>query len=53
MLDALNVDPDAEPSQLLARIKEQVDSFVGDAPQFDDMTMLAFRFHGSDTGEWE
>ena len=23
-----------------------IDEFVGDAPQFDDITMLAFRYNG-------
>ena len=31
-----------------ARVKADVDAFVGDAPQFDDMTMLGFRYRGGD-----
>ncbi|MCR5107399.1 MAG: PP2C family protein-serine/threonine phosphatase [Lachnospiraceae bacterium] len=31
------------PEDLLALIKKDVNEFVGDAPQFDDMTMLGFR----------
>lgn len=41
MIEALNIDPKAEPEQLLKNVKEKVDEFVGDAPQFDDLTMLA------------
>ena len=41
MLAALNQDPNATPEQLLKNMKAAVDEFVGDAPQFDDLTMLA------------
>lgn len=27
-------------------VKESIDGFVGDAEQFDDITMLAFRYNG-------
>lgn len=33
-------------SNILNRLKEDVDSFVKDAPQFDDITMLALRYNG-------
>ncbi len=33
---------EASPSEILVRVREDVDSFVGEAPQFDDLTMLAF-----------
>ncbi|MBR5420194.1 MAG: PP2C family protein-serine/threonine phosphatase [Lachnospiraceae bacterium] len=36
------------PRKLLAEVKKNVDAFVGKAPQFDDMTMLAFRFQGEE-----
>ena len=45
MLEALNANPDAAPEQLLEQVCTSVDEFVGDAPQFDDLTMLALRFH--------
>ena len=48
MTDALNVDPDAEPEELLRTVKAAVDRFVGDAPQFDDLTMLTLRYFGKD-----
>ena len=41
MLDALNQEPLAEPEHLLYNVKKAVDEFVGEAPQFDDLTMLA------------
>ncbi len=43
MIDALNIDPMADPDKLLPIVKKTVDEFVGSAPQFDDLTMLAVR----------
>lgn len=43
MLAALNNSPKADPSNLLSQVKDAVDTFIGDAPQFDDLTMLAIR----------
>ena len=34
-----------DPEALLKDIRADVDGFVSDAPQFDDLTMLAFRLH--------
>ncbi len=48
MLDALNRDPGASPRELLRTVKQEMDEFVGDAPQFDDITMLSFRYTGSE-----
>ncbi len=41
MIEALNKDPGATPEMLLDNIKKATDDFTGDAPQFDDLTMLA------------
>jgi sigma-B regulation protein RsbU (phosphoserine phosphatase) len=46
LLASLNTDKEAGPEELLQRVKEDIDIFVGDAPQFDDITMLAFRYNG-------
>ena len=46
MLAALNEDPDANPETLLRTVRRHIDSFVGDAPQFDDITMLGLRYQG-------
>ena len=40
MLSALNREPDADPKKLLENVKKDMDVFVGDAPQFDDITMM-------------
>ena len=46
MLDALNMDGRAAPAELLKNLKREIDRFVGDATQFDDMTMLVFDMRG-------
>ena len=43
---ALNINPDAKPKDLLPIIRREVDRFVGDAPQFDDLTMLSLTYYG-------
>lgn len=40
MLDALNRNKDVNCETILHRMKEEIDTFVGEAPQFDDITML-------------
>ncbi len=46
MLAALNRYPDADPETLLQNVRREVDAFVGDAPQFDDLTMMCLRYRG-------
>ena len=46
MLAALNSSPDATPKELIENVKEKAYLFAGDAPQFDDMTMLCVRYFG-------
>ena len=46
LLKALNKDPDADPKILLKNIRSEIDDFVGTAPQFDDITMLGFKYLG-------
>ena len=41
MLEALNREPMAGPERLVGNVKAAVDAFAGQAPQFDDLTMLA------------
>ena len=42
--DALNANEWSSMEELCIGIKKDVDAFVGDAPQFDDITMLAIRW---------
>ena len=46
LLEALNKDPSADPQTLLSNVRSEIDAFVGDAQQFDDITMLSFRYNG-------
>ncbi|WP_026527416.1 PP2C family protein-serine/threonine phosphatase [Butyrivibrio sp. VCD2006] len=46
MISALNKNSAADATELLGIVKDEIDSFVGDAPQFDDITMLSFRYLG-------
>ena len=40
----LNKYADAAPDKLLPAVKADIDAFVGDAPQFDDITMLCLEY---------
>ena len=46
MLGALNLEPAASPEVLLTNMKSAIDGFVGEAPQFDDLTMLCIKYNG-------
>ncbi|MBP3719777.1 MAG: SpoIIE family protein phosphatase [Clostridia bacterium] len=46
MLDALNREADVAPETLLRNVRKDLDDFVGDAPQFDDITMLGLHYRG-------
>ena len=51
MLEALNRDADAEPDQVLANLTADINRFVDGAEQFDDITMLGFRYRGPVAGD--
>ena len=46
MLAALNRDPELGPEETLRAVQASVDAFVGEAAQFDDLTMLCLQYHG-------
>jgi serine phosphatase RsbU (regulator of sigma subunit) len=48
MLEVLNQNKDTAPEVLLARMKEAIDAFAGEVPQFDDTTMLCFHYKGDE-----
>ncbi len=46
MINALNQHKEKAPLQILDGINEAVNAFVGDAPQFDDLTMMCLELKG-------
>ena len=46
MLEVLNKDPDASTEDILVNVIVGINEFVGMAPQFDDITMLGFKYYG-------
>lgn len=51
LLDFMNTLNGAPADSICSAVKADVDSFVGDAPQFDDITMLYFRYNGGTSDE--
>lgn len=51
MLQALNRRQDATCGQVLQQVMESIEEFVGDAPQFDDITMLCITYYGEEDGK--
>ena len=47
MTDALNRANDGSPAGLLNALRADIRTFVGNAPQFDDITLLAVTFRGA------
>ena len=46
MIEALNTNPNGEPMDILKSVRKAVDSFVLDAEQFDDLTMVCLEYKG-------
>ena len=46
MTEALNSCADDNPYEILQKVKNSVDTFVGDAEQFDDLTMMCLEYKG-------
>jgi len=44
MVESLNNHRNDKPQELLPALKADIDAFVGKAPQFDDITMLALEY---------
>ncbi len=47
IVEALNERKNATSKEILEHVKDCVTSFVGDAPQFDDLTMMCIHFIGN------
>ena len=50
-LDTLNSMPSLNPELMIEAVHKAVDSFAGNVPQFDDLTMLSLVWHGSENTE--
>ncbi|MBQ3654023.1 MAG: SpoIIE family protein phosphatase [Synergistaceae bacterium] len=48
MLEALGTTEGMSVEDVLAVMKKSVEDFTGEAPQFDDFTMLALQYHGKE-----
>ena len=46
LLVAVNKNKDLSPEALIHKVKEDIDEFVGEAEQFDDITMVCFKYLG-------
>ena len=46
MLDVLNACGSGSPEEILRTVKERTDAFVGEAEQFDDLTMMCLEYRG-------
>ena len=46
MIEALNTCAGASPEEILKCVTDAVDAFVGEAAQFDDITMLCLEYKG-------
>ena len=51
LLRFMNTLNDLPASEVCGMVKADVDAFVGDAPQFDDITMVYLRYNGGNSDE--
>ena len=47
MIEALRTAENGTPKDILEAVDAAVNKFVGDAPQFDDLTMLCIEYNGA------
>lgn len=50
LVNVLDAQPGEDLRKILGAVQEDIDRFIGQAPQFDDITMLALRFGHSGEG---
>ncbi len=53
MMEALRTAENESPEKILAAVDASVRKYVGDAPQFDDVTMLCVEYKGQETDRRE
>jgi len=46
LTESLNNAKKARPEELVEAVRKDIDRFVGETPQFDDITMLVLDYHG-------
>ena len=51
LISAAAKAPSTEPAELLAYIRQQIDLFAGQEPQYDDITMIGLKYYGPQSGE--
>ena len=51
IVEVLNNAPDGSPRELLENMHRAVDTFVGSAKQYDDLTMLCIEYKGPDKAD--
>ena len=51
MTAALNSCAGGSPTDILRKVRSAVDDFVGDAEQFDDLTMMCMEYKGADANK--
>ena len=47
LVTALQKGEEKAPGEILETVREEIEKFVGNAPQFDDLTMLCLQYNGS------
>lgn len=47
LLTSINKNKNSVPVEILPELRKDIDEFVGTAPQFDDITMMGFKFLGT------
>ena len=51
MIEALRACEEGTPAQVLEGVHNAVSAFIGDTPQFDDLTMLCLQYQGPATAD--
>ena len=46
LVESLNKCKDESPSDIISSVHSSIDEFVGEADQFDDLTMMCFKYKG-------
>ena len=53
MMEALRAAENESPQKILEAVDASVRKYVGNAPQFDDVTMLCLEYKGQETDSRE